>query len=318
MTIDATLDELSAIRARIAPHIHRTPLWRSRHLSERTGCEVYLKAELFQRTGSYKPRGMLAKLMSLPAEARAAGTVTFSAGNAAQGLAYAAGLLGVPATVVMPEGASPMKAAATRGYGGEVILHGSAADAFDLCQTMVAETGVTMVSSFDDADLIKGHASLGLEIVEDLEDVDALFVAIGGGGMAGGIGLAMEALGHDARLLGVEPSGAAGMTAALAAGQTVRLDKVESIADGLAAPWAGALPLEIVKRRYEDVLVVEDDAIAEALKLLMTRCKLYAEPAGAASLAGLLTGRVALAPGAKVVCVISGGNLDLERLKALL
>jgi threonine dehydratase len=318
MTTHATLEELTAIRARIAPHIHRTPLWPSRYLSERTGYDVYLKAELFQRTGSYKPRGMLNKLMALSSEDLAAGTVTFSAGNAAQGLAYAAGILGAPATVVMPDGASPMKAAATRGYGGEVIFRGTAAEAFDLCQAMVAEQGVTMVSSFDDADLIKGNASLGLEIAEDLDGIDTIFVAIGGGGMAGGVGVAMEALGNGARLVGVEPSGAAGMTAALAAGEMVRLEKVESIADGLAAPWAGEIPLEIVQRRYEDVLVVEDDAIAEALKLIMTRCKLYVEPAGAASLAGLLSGRVALKPGAKVVCVLSGGNLDLERLKALL
>jgi threonine dehydratase len=313
-----TIDEIKAARERTAPHLHRTPLWRSATLSEMTGHQIHLKAELFQKTGSFKPRGMINALSRLDDTRREAGVITFSAGNAAQGLAYAAGILGVSATVVMPANASAAKAQATRDYGGEVILHGDAAACFELCRQLEAERGLTYVSSFDDLDLMTGHASLGLEIAEDLPEADVVFVGIGGGGLIGGVALGLRGLDSQARIIGVEPTGAPAMYRSFEAGHAVTLDKVETIADGLAPPFAGEHCYAIAREHVERVILVDDDQIAEAMKLILGRCKMLAEPAGAASLAGLLSAQVEVPAGAKVVCVLSGGNIDLDRLKALL
>jgi threonine dehydratase len=313
-----TRPQLQHIAGSIAPHVHRTPLWPSATLSRLAGCNVYLKAELFQKTGSYKPRGMLWSLMSMPAEQRAKGVITFSAGNAAQGLAYAGGILGAPVTVTMPATASPTKAQATREYGAEVILHGTPHECLALCRQLAAERGLTFVSSYDDLPLMHGHATLGLELIEDLERIDAVFAGVGGGGMLGGLALALQACGSSAELIGVEPEGAPAMHRSFQTGNAVTLDRVSTIADGLAAPSAGAQCFEIARTRTREILLVNDDEIVAALKLLMERCKLYAEPAGAAALAGLLSGRARLPAHANVVCVVSGGNLDLQRLKNLL
>ena len=313
-----TLDDIRTARERIAPHVHRTPLWHSRALSGLLKREVFLKAELFQKTGSFKPRGMLNKLHTLNEAQRRAGVITFSAGNAAQGLAYAAGILGIKATVVMPRHASPTKAQATREYGGEVVLHGTAAECFEMCMTLVQERGLTFISSFDDEALMAGHGSIGLEILEDLPDVDAVLVGVGGGGLIGGITRALRAQGSTARIVGVEPEGAPKMYRSLREGKAVRLDAVRTIADGLGAPFAGELTYAVVKEEVERVVLVGDEQIRQAMRLILERCKLVAEPAGAAPLAGLMVHDLGLAPGAKVVCVVSGGNVDLDRLKELL
>ena len=309
---------LQGAHRRIARHIHRTPLWRSRALSDRAGCEVYVKAELFQKTGSYKPRGMLWKVFSLSHAELDAGVITFSAGNAAQGLAYAGGIAGTRAAVVMPETASPIKVEATRGYGGEVILRGNAAECLAHCLELARDRGLTFVSSYDDDTLMAGHASLGLEIFEDLPDVRAIFVGIGGGGMMGGLAMALRAQGSTARLIGVEPAGAAAMHQSLQEGRPVRLDQVKTIADGLAAPTAGTRCFELARERLEKVVVVSDEQIRDAMRLLMARAKLMAEPAGAAALAGLLAADHGFTTVDQVAVVVSGGNIDLPRLKDLL
>lgn len=313
-----TRNALEDIARRIAPHLHRTPLWRSQTLSRLTGLEVFLKAELLQKTGSYKPRGMLWSLMSMTPEQRSAGVITFSAGNAAQGLAYAGRILGARVTVTMPAAASPTKAQATREYGAEVILHGTPQECLAHCRRLASERNLTFVSSYDDLPLMQGHATLGLELVADLEGLDAVVLGVGGGGMLGGLALALEACGSSAALIGVEPTGAPAMYRSLEAGHAVTLEAVSTIADGLAAPGAGAQCFEVARRRTREIVLVSDDEIVDAMKLLMERCKLYAEPAGAAALAGLLSGRIALPRGARVACIVSGGNLDLQRLKALL
>jgi threonine dehydratase len=313
-----TLAELNAIRQTIAPHIHRTPTMRSRYLSDVTGYDVWLKAELFQRTGSFKPRGMLARLLNLADDERGRGAITFSAGNAAQGLAYAGGIARIPTTVVMPETASPIKAEATRGYGAKVVLHGTAADAYVRCMEICKAENLIFVPSFDDPMLMRGHASLGLEVVEDISDVEAVVIGIGGGGLIGGVAMAREALGVKFKLFGVEPEGAAGMTRSLEAGKPMRLEKVATIADGLGAPFVGDHCFPIVRDHVEKVTVLPDSDIVSAMKVLLSRCKLMAEGAGASSVAALLTGSLKLPKGTKVCCVLSGGNVDLGRLKELL
>ena len=311
-------DEIAAARARTRSHLHRTPQWRSATLSRMLGREVHLKCELFQKTGSFKPRGMLNKLYGLDEGEREAGVITFSAGNAAQGLAYAAAIVGVPATVVMPAAASPIKAQATRDYGAEVILHGSAAECFDHCMKLVDERGLCFISSFDDPALITGHASLGLEILEDLADAEVVLVGIGGGGLISGIAVALRSAGSRARIIGVEPTGAPAMHRSLAQGAPVRLEAVDTIADGLGAPFAGENTFAVCRQHVERVVLVSDEQIREAMMLLLARCKLMVEPAGAAPLAGLMFADVEVPEGAKVVCVLSGGNIDLPRLKDLL
>lgn len=312
------LEQLKKLRTTISPHIHRTPVWRSDTLSRMSGFEVFLKAELLQKTGSYKPRGMLWSLMNMSSEQRARGVITFSAGNAAQGLAYASKIVGTQAVVVMPATASPTKAQATRDYGGEVILHGTAQEALVRCRELSAERGLTFLSSYDDVSLMQGHATMGLELVEDLKDFDAVMLGVGGGGMLGGVALAMQACGHDATIIGVEPEGAPAMHRSFAEGRAVSLDKVSTVADGLAAPTAGAHCYEVCRERVREILLVPDEDIVKGLRLLMERCKLYAEPAAAAPIAGLLSGRTKLKPGSRIVCVVSGGNLDLQRLKTLI
>ena len=313
-----TLESLAAIARAIAPYIHRTPVTHSAYLSKLTGHSVYLKAELFQKTGSFKPRGMLAKLLTLSAQERARGTITFSAGNAAQGLAYAGAISGIPITVVMPEGASAAKAEATRGYGARVVLHGEIAEAYARCLEIRQTENLVFVSAFDDVDLMHGHASLGIEVLSDLPDLDAIVVGIGGGGLIGGVALARNALASRAKIIGVEPTGAAAMTRSLEAGRPVKLDRVETIADGLGAPFAGEHCFPIVRDYVESVALVSDDEIADAMRVLLARCKWLTEGAGAAGVAALINGRIKLPAGSRICCVVSGGNIDLSRLKALL
>lgn len=310
--------DLLRLRETIAPFLHRTPLWRSQALSDLTEHDVLLKCELFQKTGSYKPRGMLWALRSLSAQERDRGVITFSAGNAAQGLAYAAAILKAKAVVTMPETASPAKARAAESYGAEVIRHGTPKECLAHCRELASERGHVMISSYDSLPLMQGHATLGLELVEDLPEADAVFVGVGGGGMLGGLCLAMDAMGSRARVIGVEPAGAPAMTESLQAGRAVSLDVVDTIADGLAAPGAGQACYEIARHRVADMVLVSDAEIAEAMFSLMRYCKLYAEPAGAAALAGLLKHRRELPRKSTVICVVSGGNLDFDRLAALI
>jgi threonine dehydratase len=283
-----------------------------------TGRQIYLKAELFQKTGSFKVRGFLNRLMLLTEEQRQQGVITFSAGNASQGLAYAARIAGVPTVVVMPATASPMKIEATRQYGAEVILHGTPKECLAFGLETARDRGLLYLSSFDDLDLMVGHASLGSEILEELPDVAAIYVGVGGGGMIGGLAIALHVHGASAKLVGVEPVGAPTMTGSLREGHAISLDEVNTIADGLACPVAGTLCLELVRARAEDMLLVADAQIIDAMKILMLRVKLLVEPAGAASLAALLDEPERTAPGSNVVCLISGGNIDLARLKALI
>lgn len=309
------MNDLNAVREAISPYLHRTPLWRSRYLSSLLGRDTWVKAELFQRTGSYKPRGMLWAMMQLSPEARARGTITFSAGNAAQGLAYAGQVLGVSSTVVMSASANPTKVAATRDYGAKVIQHGTPQEAAQFCLDLAASEGLTYISSYDDDDLMTGHASLGQEILESLPDTADIVLGIGGGGMAGGVAKAAMAMDHKVRLWGVEPEGAAAMTQSLEAGKAVRLPVVATVADGLAAPSAGELCYALVKERFEGVSVVSDDRIIEAMKILMSRLKIMPEPAACAGLAAALQGCGGQSGQGPLVLVISGGNVDLASLK---
>jgi threonine dehydratase len=293
--------EIERATAIIRGRLHRTPLLSCRTLGQR----AFLKAELFQKTGSFKPRGMLTRVASLSAEEKARGIVTWSAGNAAQGAAFAAAAEGIPCTVFMWASANPLKVAATRGYGAEVDLTAdSPAEAHELLLAYVQETGRTFVHPFDDPVLQAGHGTLGLEVVEDLPEVTTIVVPVGGGGLIAGVACAV-----DCRVVGVEPERAPSLSAALEAGEPVRIETA-SIADGLNAPFTGAGTLEVCRERVDEVVLVSEAEIADGMRFLYTRAKLACEPAGAAAVAALLAGRVELEPGSPVVAVVSGGNAD--------
>lgn len=316
MRPDPTLADIQEARIRIADRVHRTPSLSSLTFTRQFGVPVFLKAENLQKTGSFKVRGATNAMRRLPADARARGVVTISAGNHAQAAAYAASAEGVRCVVVMPATAVQAKVDATRAFGAEVVLHGSMPEAFAMYERLQHEQGLVPVHPFDDPDVIAGQGTVGLEIAEDVPDVSTVIVPIGGGGLISGITIALRGLGRPVRIIGVEPSGSTAMHSALAAGRPIRLETLESIADGLGAPAVSERTLRIVRRFVDEVVLVSDAEILEAMRLLLERVKLLAEPAGAAGLAALLAGRAR--PSGSTAVVLSGGNVDLTRLKAWL
>jgi threonine dehydratase len=302
----------------VSPHVHHTPLLASRTLSDETGFDVRLKAELFQRTGSYKIRGPLVKLARLSQRERDRGVVCSSAGNHAQGVALAAARLGVRAVVCMAENATPAKVAATRGYGAEVVLHGSIWDEADeKARELVASEGLTYIHPFDDLDLISGQGTVGLEIHEDWPEVEVVVVPIGGGGLISGIAAALKRERPEIRVVGVESSDGPAMQRSVEAGELVTLDRCDTIIDGLRVKRVGEQTFELVRRFVDEIVTVPDDVIFENVIWTMTRTKLVAEGAAASTVAALREGPVEAPPGTKVVCVLSGGNLDLAQLRGL-
>ena len=312
------IEDIRAAAQRIARYLHATPLLSSRTLSELSGCEVQLKCENLQKTGSFKPRGAINRIATLDPDAVSRGVITISAGNHAQGVAYAAAHLGVEAVVVMPESAVTSKVEATRGYGAECVLHGDVHAAFEKLHEIQEARGLTLIHPFDDPMLIAGHGTVGLEIAEGAGELDAVIAGVGGGGMISGVVTAIKALSPETRVFGVEPEGAATMSAALSAGAVVHLDELNTIADGLAPPFVGELNLAITRDKVDQVVTVSDAEIGRAMALLLERVKLLVEPAGAAATAALLSGRLPIEPGSRVAVVLSGGNVDLERLPDML
>lgn len=308
-----TREDVLAARETIAGRVHRTPTLTSASLEREVGVPVFLKAELFQRTGSFKPRGVLNKLASLSAEEKERGVIGISAGNHAQALAYAATLEGVDALVVMWQGASEAKLEATRAYGGTVDLEASdPGEAFDRLHELMAETGRTLVHPFDDPLVIAGQGTVALELEEDARDVDVVVVPVGGGGLVSGIAAATEA-----RVVAVEPEGSAALHEGLAAGEPVPIKPV-SVADGLNAPFAGANGLEICRARGVESVLVTEEEIHAGFRFLYGRAKLACEPAAAAGVAALLAGKVPLGSARTVAVVVSGGNVAAETAVAIL
>ena len=311
-----SLAEIRKAAITIAPHIHRTPITSSAYLGGLVGVRLYLKLEMFQKTGSFKPRGVLNKMASLGDDEKRRGVVSLSAGNHAQALAYAATMADVPSVIVMPAGAVKAKVEATRGYGGEVVL--TDGDLLETALEIQRERELTLVHPFDDLNTIAGTGTLGLELLEDAPRVDVVICGIGGGGLISGVAAALKLTNPDIKLIGVEPEGAPGMTLALRKGEPVHMAAMNTIADGLAAPFVGHHNLDHVRAFVDDVVTVEDGEIIEAMRLLLERVKVIAEPAGAASYAALLASRVNLDKDINALCVLSGGNIDSGRLAELL
>ena len=315
--LSLTLQDFVDARARIDAHIKRTPLLGSRQLSELTGFDVRLKAENLQTVGSYKIRGPLNKLAQMSEEAKQKGVVCSSAGNHAQGVALAARIHGVRAVVCMATNATPAKIAATRGYGAEVVLFGSIWDeANEKAKEIVRDEGLTYIHPFDDAHVIAGQGTLGLEIVQDWSEVDAIVVPIGGGGLISGVSMAAKAFNPKIRVIGVESSDGPAMQASVQAGSLQTID-CGTIIDGLRVRRVGELNYSVVQRYVDDIVTLPDREIFDAMLWIMERCKLVVEGAAAASVAALMHGLVKMPVGSRVAAVLSGGNLNLDQLRAL-
>jgi len=312
-----TLRDFEEARARIAPHIRRTPLLTSRQMSDLTGFDIRLKAELFQKVGSYKIRGPLNKFALMPDQQKRHGVVCSSAGNHAQGVALAARIHGMRAVVCMAENATPSKIAATRGYGAEVVLHGTIWDeANEKAKEMVREEGLTYVHPFDDEELIAGQGTLGLEIVEDWPEVDAVVVPIGGGGLISGVAMAVKGFNPKIRVIGVESSDGPAMKMSVDAGRLETID-CRTVIDGLRVRRVGEINFSVVQRFVDEIVTLPDTEIFEAVHWVMDRCKLVVEAAAAAPVAALIRGLVGLPTGSRVAVVLSGGNLNLDPLRGL-
>ncbi|MFC5146080.1 threonine ammonia-lyase [Streptomyces aureoversilis] len=312
-----TLDDVLGARKILSGVVRTTPLEGSRHLSGLIGAPVHLKCENLQRTGSFKVRGAYTRIAGLQREERAAGVVAASAGNHAQGVALAATLLGVRATVFMPVSAPLPKIAATRSYGAGVRLQGQVLDeALSAAREHARRTGAVLVHPFDHPDVVAGQGTVGLEILEQCPEVGTIVVAMGGGGLAAGIAVAVKALRPDVRIVGVQAAGAAAYPPSLAAGRPVTVAEPVTMADGILVGRPGAVPFALVRELVDEVRTVSEDALAGALLLCLERAKMVVEPAGAAPVAALLAEPDSFE--GPLVAVLSGGNVDPLLLQRVL
>ena len=309
--------DIRAAAQRLAGKVHRTPLLSARALGERAGVRLHLKCESFQKTGSFKARGALNKILSLSAEERARGLVTVSAGNHAAAVAWGARMAECSAVVVMPVDAPLSKIDAVRGYGAEIVLHADRATLFDKLEELRVLRGLTFVHPFDDPVVLAGAGTAGLEIAEDLADVELAVVPVGGGGLLSGVASALKQLSTSVRVVAVELEAGPGLGPALAAGRPIPVPRPATLADGMTPPFVGALPLAIAREAVDEIVTVTEAEIIDAMKLLMTRAKLYVEASGAAATAALLAGKVRAKPGMHTVALVSGGNVDLARVAAV-
>ena len=313
-----TIEDIVNAQKLLAGTVRKTPLQTSKTFSGLAGTNLFLKLECLQVTGSFKARGAFVKISRLSDKQSGYGVIAASAGNHAQGVAYAAMIKKIPCTIVMPENASPAKVAATRSYGAKVIRRGANYDeSWEATQEIAKAEGKTIIHAFDDADIIAGQGTIGLELLEDLPDVDRIYLPVGGGGLAAGVAIAVKSEKPDVKIIGVESKAFPAMKESLAKGSLQRTKRGYSIADGIAVKQPGELTHEILSKYIEDIVLVDDTSIVKTMFLMMERAKLVAEPAGVASLAYLLSNGGSCYPGSrkdKVATIISGGNVDMYLL----
>ena len=313
-----SLDDVRRARERIGDRLHRTPLLRSATLSDQIGADVRFKGELFQRTGSFKPRGVLNKLATLSEEEKGRGLISISAGNHAQALAYASAVEGLDALVVMWQDASPMKIAAARGYGAAVDTEApDKVAAFERLEQLIEDTGRTLVHPYDDPIVMAGQGTVGLEILEDAREADVVLVQVGGGGLISGIATAVKGINPRARVIAVEPERSPALHEGLKAGRIVHVE-AESAADGLNGPFAGENCIAVCAELEVESLLVTEEELRAGFLFMYGRMKWACELAGAATAAALLAGKVELEPGQTVAAVVSGGNVAPKTAAAIL
>jgi threonine dehydratase len=313
-----TFDDVERAYQILKDVVYRTPLLTSRTFSDRSGNQIFLKAENFQRAGSFKLRGAFNKISSLGRTERRTGVVAYSSGNHAQGVALASSLIGVEATVVMPENASSTKVDATRSYGANVIFAGTTSDDRMLkAQELQAEFGLTIVPPYNDAKIISGQGTVALEILQDVQDLDYLFVPVGGGGLISGSGIAAKHLNKHVRIIAVETEAASDAYQSLRAGWIIKISPPDTIADGMRSLCVGDLNFEIMKKFVDDAVLVTENDVIDTMRFFMERMKIIVEPTGSAAPAALLKNVLGL-KGKKACAIISGGNVDLKLLKDII
>ncbi len=309
------IEAITQARHALKGHIITTPCTWTENLSRLCDCELYLKLENLQLTGSFKARGALNKLLSLNEAERAVGVIAASAGNHAQGVAHAARLLGIRAFIVMPETTPLSKLSGTRELGAEVIVHGGGYDeAYDKARELQQQHGYTFVHAFDDPQVIAGQGTIGLEIVEQLPEVDAVVVPVGGGGLISGIATAIKSIKPEVEIIGIEAERIAAMKQSVTLGKITALPMANTLADGISVARVGRQTLPIVRKWVSQIVTVNEEEIAGAVMALLEKEKILAEGAGAVGLAALFQQRLPMLKGKKVVVVVSGGNIDLTRL----
>jgi len=307
------LSDITRAAEKIHPYIHHTQLFTSHTLSNLIGCQLHLKTENLQRAGSFKIRGALNKLLSLSETERSRGVVAFSSGNHAQGVALAAKLLGIKATIVMPEDAMPIKVEATKGYGAQVVQSGvNAVTRSKVALEIVEKTGAILVPPFDDPFIIAGQGTVALEVLQDWSEVETIVVPLGGGGLSSGVTLAATSINPKIRVYAVEPAEGNDGQLSLQTGKIVTIDPPKTIADGARTTAIGEIPFSILREKVTDIVTVSDEALLEAIKLLAIYCKLVVEPTGALSVAALLQNKIPNS--GKTVAILSGGNIAIEVL----
>nr|WP_298796686.1 threo-3-hydroxy-L-aspartate ammonia-lyase [uncultured Acetobacter sp.] len=310
--------DVVAASVRLQGHVHRTPVLTSRYLNALSGANLFFKAENFQRVGAFKFRGALNAILSLPEEVRRRGVVAYSSGNHAQGVACAAQLAGIPAIIVMPEDAPAMKLAATRGYGADVVTYDRyKEDRQAIGAALAAERGATLLPPFDHPDIIAGQGTAALELFEETGPLDALFVPVGGGGLASGCALVAHAVSPGCTVIGVEPAAGDDARQSLAAGHIVQIDVPKTLADGAQTTALSPLTFGILRRLLREIVTVEDAALVTTMRTLAERMKIVVEPTGCLGVAAAL----AAAPewqGKRVGVIISGGNVDMTRFSKLM
>jgi threonine dehydratase len=311
-----SLKHIHEARERIFQALSKTPLIRSSTFGELSGFDVYIKAENLQKTGSFKIRGASNKIMSLSAEEGAKGVITGSSGNHGQAVAYAALKRGFGATVIMPEGGSPVKAASIKGYGAKLLLCGSTSvDRLALASKLCEEKGLVFVHPYDDPFVMAGQGTVGLEILDDLEDVSAILVPTGGCGLISGVAVAVKESNPRVKVFGVEPKGSNSTGVSFKNGRRTAIGKIDTIADGIRTTIPGELTFPVVQRYVDGMLEVTEEDIQNAQRMILERCKLLAEPTGAVALAAVLSGALReFLSGGKVVAILSGGNVSLKQL----
>lgn len=309
------VEDILKARELLARTVRKTPLQNSRTFSQLAGTNLFLKLECLQVTGSFKVRGAFVKVSRLSDKQASQGVIAASAGNHAQGVAYAAAIKKIPCTIVMPQTASPAKVAATRSYGAKVVRRGANYDeAWEATQEIAKAEDKTIIHAFDDSDVIAGQGTIGLEILEDLPDVDRIYLPVGGGGLAAGVAIAIKSKKPDVKIIGVESKAFPAMKESVTKGSLQSTKKGYSIADGIAVKQPGKLTYEIVRKYLDDIVLVDDVSIVKTMFLLMERAKLVVEPAGAASLAYLLSNGGYAGKKDKVATILSGGNVDMYLL----
>lgn len=315
MALAVCLDDIKAASERLAPYVKRTPILRAEKLDDDLGCEVYFKPECLQKTGSFKIRGATNKILTLTQEEKDRGIIASSSGNHAQGVAYAAGLLGIKATIVLPTNAPQVKVDNTRALGAEVVQYGfGSIERYKKLYEIVAEKGYTVVHSFNDPALIAGQGTVGYEIMQDLSDVDTVVVPLGGGGVLAGVAVAVKESNPAVRVVGVEPSRIPRYSESRKAGKPVEVELQDTVADGLMITTTGSNTYPIIEKYVDEVIPVDDEYIVRALNEIVYKGKVLVEPSAAIGVAAVLSGALKVRKDEKACFVLTGGNIDPNKL----